>query len=191
MSSVTDSKPGFSNNVFAFIYKHGLQYYASILNFLVIWGIHVYTNEPRYIFAYYYTLLYSGKLFPKDAYPGADPVEEIKSKKHLIPLLLYTLIIWIMVIGVFVTFPLQHYNTTQTIVFTVLAMAVLSVTIGVAHDYLHCPYGVLKLVGKLQLAIIQFTVYPYMHIFLHHKHVGTEIDIITCPKNKSCFRYAA
>jgi len=75
MASDSEPRQVFSNSIVAFIYNHGLHYYLSILNYLVIWGIHVYTNEPLYIYAYYYTLLYSGKLMPKDVYPGADPIE--------------------------------------------------------------------------------------------------------------------
>lgn len=43
--------------------------------------------------------------------------------------------------------------------------------------------------AKLQLAIAQYTVYPFIHIYFHHKYVGTETDFITTPKNKNTYLY--
>ena len=39
------------------------------------------------------------------------------------------------------------------------------------------------------MAVLQFSVYPIEHIYLHHKMVGSKGDPITSPKNKHFYQY--
>jgi hypothetical protein len=68
------------------------------------------TNQPAYIAAYYFTLIYSGKLLPNDDFSVSNSAEQNKNNWLLVPLVLQSICIWITVIGVFITFPFLKYT---------------------------------------------------------------------------------
>ena len=86
-------------------------------------------------------------------------------------------------------YPFQNYSTIQCVQGYIALMFVLPGSIDAAHELIHRPQTGFRIIGFMNMAVMQFAVYPIEHIYLHHKYVGTKRDPITCPKNKNFYQY--
>lgn len=65
----------------------------------------------------------------------------------------------------------------------------MSPSINASHELFHKPQQFAQILGTVNMALFQFSVYPIEHIHYHHKNVGTVKDAITSPINKNFYSY--
>ena len=90
---------------------------------------------------------------------------------------------------VFIDYPFKDYTTYQCVQAYIALMFLLPGSIDAAHELIHRPQTGFRIIGFLNMAVMQFSVYPIEHIYLHHKYVGTKKDPITSPKNQNVYFY--
>lgn len=107
----------------------------------------------------------------------------------MFPLVANVLFTWITLAKLFIDYPIKGYSGTQITQLVVTLLFTLTASIDASHELIHRPQWGFKVLGFINMAVFQFTVYPIEHLYLHHKYVGTEKDPITSPKNQSLYMY--
>lgn len=108
---------------------------------------------------------------------------------QVFPLIANILFTWVTLAKVFIDYPIKDYSRTQISQLVVTLLFTVPASIDASHELIHRPQWGFKILGFLNMALFQFTVYPIEHIYLHHKCVGTSKDPITSPKNQNFYTY--
>ena len=86
----------------------------------------------------------------------------------MFPLVAHIILTWITVIKVFIDYPFKEYNDTQDFQAFMTLLYLLPASIDASHELIHRPQMGFKIFGFLNMALFQFTVYPYEHLYMHH-----------------------
>lgn len=139
--------------------------------------------------AFIFTLLYVGRFLPKDTFPVLHSKEHNKNVWQLFPLVANIMFAWITLGKLFVDYPFKEYSTRQCVLAYLSLMYLIPGSIDASHELIHRPQMIFRVMGFANMAVMQFSVYPIEHIYLHHKMVGSKKDPITSPKNKNFYLY--
>jgi alkane 1-monooxygenase len=159
------------------------------LQYLIVWAVYLNTKEPAYTAAMVITIPQLGRLLPKDSYPVFNSSQHNKNIWQVFPLVVHVLFTWTTIAYLFVTYPFKDFTWIQCWQLYVTLLFIVPASIDAAHELIHRPQMGFKAVGFVNMALFQFSVYPYEHLYLHHKFVGTDKDPITSPKNQNFYVY--
>ena len=170
-----------------FIERYALQYYLPCLQYALLWTIYLQTNEPAYILMVVFAIQYIGRFLPKDSFPVLNSTEHNKNIFQVFPLVALIICTWVTIGKLFIDNPFADYSIKQCILSGVVLIYTLPAAIDASHELIHRPQQYFKIIGFVNMALFQFTVYPIEHVQLHHKMVVTDKDPITSPKNRSLY----
>ena len=169
--------------------KYAIPYYMASFSYLTIWAIHLTTNEPAYSCAFILSLIYFGRFFPNDSYPILHSRANNRNIFQVFPMVSHILLTWTTLAYVFVTYPFKDYTQIQCVQAFLALVYTVPGSLDAAHELIHRPQWAFRALGFANMAVFQFSVYPIEHIYLHHKHVGSQKDPITSPVNQNFYRY--
>jgi hypothetical protein len=178
-----------SDQALSFVERYALPYYAPCLQILAVWLVFLLTSSPMYTAALVLIPLYLGKLLPKDSFPVLHSSQHNRNIFHVFPLVADILMVWVTMGVLFVSFPFSRFSTFETVNAVTTLLFIVAPSIDAAHELIHRPQTAFKVIGFVNMALFQFTVYPIEHLYLHHKLVGTAQDPITSPKNQNYYAF--
>lgn len=159
-SKVTSGSSVKKNESISLIERYALPYYSSCILSIIIWTVYFHANEPAYMVALAFTLPMLGKLFANDSYPVLNSIEHNRNIFQVFPLVANVLFTWITIAIIFIDYPVKGYTTQQQIQFFLTLLLLVPGSIDASHELIHRPQWPFKVLGFVNMALFQFTVYP-------------------------------
>lgn len=107
-----------------------------------------------------FTLPMLGKFLANDSYPVLNSIEHNRNIFQVFPLVANIIFTWITIAIIFIDYPVKGYTTQQQIQLFSTLLLLVPGSIDASHELIHRPQWPFKVLGFVNMALFQFTVYP-------------------------------